>query len=368
MDNTGHDENEELIGFEEGQTGKVEWDGTHISAVMRELDSDGYFDFKKSMKYGDKCPTMMFMGGRGVGKTCTGTHLVCKAYLDHGIKSLWIRTTKEEMKHDFINNFLNSALEFEWCPEDWSVNETGVWTSKYDGDQIVRFASLSTYGGFRGNKSPINMECIIYDEFCPEDRKYYCKEPNKAIMSICETAFRRNPHAKLLMFANNVSVSNPFMCATRVFPKKGYDVTVFNDKGISLEICRGYKRSNDDEDNPWRKTYSAFNYSMYDDETDHELFKLIEKVPKGAKLQKHCFMTDSGNYVYYMKDGICYWDLYNGDTKDMFHYTNKAEMMAPGIYSYKFLEKFIKEGIDSGSFRYATPNVLYAVMTLVYNV
>lgn len=336
-----------------------------LDKIIEKIDSNGYYSFSKILKHGKDARLWFIVGQRRIGKTLTCLHLACELFIQDAKQTMWVRNKKVELEDDgFINTFLNAAREFGWCPDTWVCKKDGVWTAEKGGDQVILFQSVSTFSNRRGNMTP-DVELIIFDEFMPEDRRYP-KQCHKGLMSLTKTVLSGRESARCICLSNYISCANPYFVGFRIFPKKGYDVTYFKDKSIALEICHGYNCSIL-EDSGWNVLYKAGGYGDYASEEEDELFKLICKMPNGASWKRHIIVQDVGLFTYYEKDGYYYWkELQGEDVSRAYKFTSHTTLMAPGIHSLKYIEKFIKEGIDIGRFRYVTPNVMYAVMSEIY--
>src|SRR5690606_3009910 len=111
------------------------------------------------------------------------------------------------------------------------------------------------------------------------------------LMSLTKTVLSGKRDAKCYCLSNFISAANPYWVGFQIYPDPKKDVTNFPDKGIAIEVCRGY-RCAIEEDNPWNRVYRAGGYQDYASETEDSLWQLIAKVPKGGELHPYFVMRD----------------------------------------------------------------------------
>lgn len=240
--------------------------------IKKNNDKSGYYNYDKLMRYGSSCRVWFIIGARRIGKTLAALRLACDFYLSEGGTTLWLRNYKTNMKDPlFYGGFLNAAKDRGWCPDSWVSRPDGVYESEdKESNQIIKFAAINTFSEMRGNEH--HEKLIIQDEFMDEQRKYP-KECATGIMSITQSVFAGDPDARLIMMSNFISCANPYFVRFQLYPNKKYDVTVFNDRSIAVEVCRDYRQSPIKE-GEWGKFYSFAKYADYAEDSEDTLHTL----------------------------------------------------------------------------------------------
>lgn len=332
-----------------------------------EHDLSGYYRPLKALhdalKIGYVPLIYWIIGARRIGKTDFFLHLACDLFLEFGVQTMWIRNKQVELSEPgFYNDFLNDAKHFGWCPEDWYSDASGVWTA--DKQQVIKWQSLSTFSNRRGAAHP-DVYMMIYDEFIPESRDYP-RRPLTALMSLTKSVFAGKREARLFCLSNFVSLTNPFFAGLRIYPEG--DITHYPEKGMLIEKCRGY-RCSIEEDNPWQNVYKAAKYGDYQDENEDKLIELVKKLPKKRtsigyvlKIQNEFYQPfDTGKYIHWAhidhpQHGVMIF------AADVLEVSDKIPLL-PDL-----LKKNIEICVKSDSIRFDTPNTLYTIMSLIYNV
>jgi hypothetical protein len=207
---------------------------------------------------------------------------------------------------------------------------------------------------------------IVFDEFMPEDRRYP-KRAHIGLMSLTKTVLSGKKDAKCYCLSNFISAANPYWVGFQIYPDKDKDVTNFRDKGLAIEVCRGYKCAIDD-DNPWNRVYRAGNYQDYASEEEDSLFQLIQKVPKAGK--PHPFYIKSNGIIYGATwyNGLLYWHLYNNQIRDGdFLFATTLQETGDGVSIIpRFMKKDLKEYSEQNIMRYQSANVMYAILSILF--
>ena len=326
----------------------------------------GYYTPRKILPHFDEAMLMMIIGARRIGKTDLFLRLACDLWQEYRLKTMWVRNKLTELKEpEFLNDFLNDAKQFGWCPETWTVRPDGV----HDGEDkesecIIKFQSISTFSNRRGGAHP-DVICMIFDEFMPEDRRYphMCAT---GLLSLTKTVFSGNTDARCFCLSNFVSAANPYFVKLRIYPDKNKDVSVFKDKSILIERCTGYTCSILD-DNPWNNVYKAAQIGNYASEDEDKLTELIKSVPKGAKPRPYLILSDGILYRAWEKNGLTYWNEYKQDPKDIYVWTpNLKECSDRVSLILPFMKRNIEEQMMFGTLRFKNPNVMFAILSMVF--
>ena len=336
-------------------------------------NKDNWVDFKKLYSQAADCRLWFMIGARRIGKTDCLLHMALDLWLRHGRKTMWIRDVLETVKSkNFLNDFLNDAYEFGWISDEegeWIVKEDGVHEPK-NGEIVIKFQSLSTYSSRRGPAHP-DVDLMVYDEFIPEDRRFQ-KGCLKGLMSLTKTVFSGRDGCRCICTSNYVSISNPYFAGLEIYPDPKKDVTVWSDKGVAVERCRGYRCAITKE-SPWNKVYSAAHYGDYADEEEDVMHKLVKKVPKGAKPDDWTLQIYGKWYrCYTATDGIRYARREKEEVlnrlKIVRYVTNPADLTEGVVKLDTFKRVQIEMDVDGGRMKFEDANTLFAFINLIYNI
>lgn len=328
-------------------------------------DNDGWCNGKKALRWWNDYVLLFQIGGRGIGKTDLWLHVACELYQRHGCKTVWCRNKKVELSEDGnFEGFLNDAKLHGWCPDDWECKPDGVWVGE---ERAIEFQSISTFSNRRGAASP-SVLMVLLDEMLPEDGRYP-KQCAKGLMSLAHTILRGRPGAKVIALSNFVTAGNPYFAKFEVYPHPKYDVTVYKDKAIAIEVCRGYRRAIKEE-SQWSQLFKAGGMHTYDDDSEDPLIGLIETPPNGAVPEAYYFLIDGQIYRGSMHKGIEYFDAYKGQLKeDSIIFTPNVNEMRPGItLCPSWLMKDLNKSFASGWMRFKSPNVMFKILNMLYEV
>lgn len=331
-----------------------------------------WYDFSKILKEAADCRLWFVIGARRIGKTDRLLRTALELWLRFGRKTMWIRDVLETMKSKaFLNDFLNDAFEFGWISDEdgeWIVKEDGVHDPS--GEICIKFQSLSTYSSRRGPAHP-DVDLMVFDEFIPEDRRFQ-KGCLKGLMSLTKTVFSGREGCRCICASNYVSISNPYFAGLEIYPDPKKDVTVWKEKGVAVERCRGYRCAIAAE-SPWNAVYKAAHYGDYADEEEDVMHKLVKRVPKGAKADDwavqiygkwyKCY-TASNGYRYARREAE---DVLNGQ-KIVRYVTNAADLTEGVVMLDTYRRVQIEMELSTGKLRFEGPNVLFAFVNLIYNI
>lgn len=311
------------------------------------------------------------IGGRGIGKTDLWLRVACELYQRYGCRTAWLRNKKVELSDDGnFESFLTDAKAFNWCPDTWDARPDGIYLSDdRDAPQIIKFASISTFSNMRGGSYGGNdaVLLVVLDEMIPEDRRYP-KMCAKGLLSIANTVLRGRDGSKIVALSNYVSAGNPYFALFEVYPNPKYNVTVYRDKSILIEVCKGYRRAIKD-DSPFSRLMTAGRMPQYENEKSDPLIGLVEPIPKGAKPSPYLYLIDGKYYREWDKDGMRYFDQWNGDIKDnTVIYTPNVTECSDGIYKLpKPVMKYLTESMELNLLRFKNPNVMFKILNMIYS-
>ena len=327
-------------------------------------NNDGWYNGQKLLPHFDDTMIMMIIGARRIGKTDLFLRLACDLWQRFNLRTMWVRNKLTELKEpSFFNEFLNDAKIHNWCPEGWVTKADGV-HDPGDPEPVILFQSISVFSNRRGGAHP-EVIMMVLDEFMPEDRKYphMCAT---GLLSLTKTVFSGNEEARCFCLSNFVSAANPYFVKFRIYPRKDQDITVFPDKSILIERCKDY-RCAILEDNKWNRAYKAAGVGNYASEEEDRLIELIRPVPKGATPAPWLVLSDGVLYRRWQKNGMSYWNEYKGSIKDTVIYTpNLKECSDSVTLMMPFMKKHIEEEMQMGMLRFKNPNVMFAILSMVF--
>lgn len=327
-------------------------------------DNDGWYNGQKLLPYFDDTMLMMIIGARRIGKTDMFLRLACDLWQRFHLRTMWVRNKLTELKEpSFFNEFLNDAKQYGWCPETWFVKPDGVHDPD-DQEPIIKFQSISVFSNRRGGAHP-DVIMMVLDEFMPEDRKYphMCAS---GLLSLTKTVFSGNEEARCFCLSNFVSAANPYFVKFRIYPRKGQDITIFPDKSILIERCRDY-RCAILEDNQWNRVYKSAGVGNYASEEEDTLMNLISSIPKGATPKPWLILSDGLLYRAWTKDAMTYWNEYRGESKGIVIWTPNLKECSDRVQLIpQFMKRNIEEEMQMGSLRFRNPNVMFAILSMVF--
>lgn len=301
-----------------------------------------------------------------MGKTDFWLQVSIRLYQRFGCQTVWIRNKKVELSEDGnYTAFLNDAKYFSWCPEEWDARQDGVYeSSDKTAEQIIKFASISTFSNKRGGGHPRVM-LMVFDEMIPEDRRYP-KMCAQGLLSLANSMTRGR--CKIVVCSNFVSAGNPYFALFEVYNNPKYDVTLYDDKSICIELAHGYRKAIKDE-SEFSKLMRAGKMPQYEDENSDPLIGLVSSIPKGSKPAPYLYLIDRKYYREWAKSGVIYFDQWNGDIPDgMIIYTPNVTECTDGVRMLPtYITKYLTETMDNNLMRFKNPNVMFKILNVIYN-
>ena len=324
----------------------------------------------KELRWHDDIFMHMAIGLRGCGPTDYALRLAIMLFECWTCQTVWLRHKLTELTQEGnFESFLNDAHKHEWCPDEWTAKEDGVYTHPKDGDRAIIFRSISTFSNSRGAGHP-NVLFAVFDEMIPEDGRY---QPNakmcvKGLLSLMESFTRGREGSFLLVCSNYVTARNPYWAKLHIFNNPKYDVTVFADKACAIEVCRGYNVANK-KDSKLSRLKKAAGMMDYGDEKSDPLIGLVEPVPKGAKRTGYVIVSNGLIYRENVQSGISYWEELHGDIP------NKTIVLSPNVAECtvgvqmvpKWLLKSMTEQMNNNLLRFSDPNVMFGILDMIYD-
>lgn len=301
-----------------------------------------------------------------MGKTDFWLQVAIRLYTEYGCQTVWIRNKKVELSEDGnYTAFLNDAKHFGWCSEDWDARPDGVYTSTdKDADQIIKFASISTFSNKRGGGHPRVM-LMVFDEMIPEDRRYP-KMCAQGLLSLANSMTRGR--CKIIVCSNFVSAGNPYFALFEIYNNPKYDVTLYNDKSICIELAKGYRKAIKEESD-FSKLMRAGKMPQYEDENSDPLIGLVSPIPKGSRPAPFLYLIDGKYYREWERNGMRYYDLWSSDIpSNIVVYTPNVNECTDGVLILpSFLIKHMNDTMQANLMRFKNPNVMFKILNVIYN-
>lgn len=320
-----------------------------------------WYNTDKLDKHAPDAKMRFIVGARRIGKTLHFQKRAFELFNTEGLQTMWVRNKKVELTDpSFINDFLNAPKKFGWCDQECYTTGEGVFSE--DKEPIIKFQSISTFSNRRGNMTDLVGE-ITVDEFMPEDRRYP-KRCHIGLMSLTKTVLSGRENSYCNCLSNFISSANPYFVGFQIYPDKKYDVTNFKSKGIAIEVCRGYKGAIED-DNPWNAVYRAGAYQDYANAEEDKLFNLITTVPKSGTLHNVFIVSNGVSYGCTFKNGYVYFHENKPNTRFVFSPNLQETTDKIGLVP-KFYRDLLKQWSDDNVLRFANPNVMYAILSMIY--
>ena len=323
-----------------------------------------WYNDEKLTKYAPDAIINFIIGQRRIGKTFFYQKKAIEDFEKYGTQTLWLRNRKTEFEPPFIEDFLNGMRSINVGTDPgYIAKPTGLYLN---GDLAIKFQSLSTFSNIRGNAYP-NINMIVFDEFCPEDRRY-TKNCHTGLMSITKTILSGKQDAKVYCLSNYISVANPYFVGFNIYPHEKFDVTNFKDKNVAIEVCRGYKCAIE-SDNPWNKVYSAGGYQAYGEANEDELWTLISKAPQSGYRFNYYVRCDGETYGFEVSNEMI-WVHKCAPDKNNPGMTYGCTLQDCNNTVYPMSNEFkrqVKGWVDSNILRYADANTMFVILKIVYS-
>lgn len=216
--------------------------------------TSGYLNSREI--YYNTPPFVSMIGGRGIGKTYGMLELM----IEDNIRFMYLRrlqTQVDIIKQPKFNPMkeLNDDKKWQIYPHPMTKSTFGFFYSIMDdsGKWIPieqKFhgycAALSTFSNLRGF-SASDIECIIYDEFVPEETQPYMRGEASAFFNLCETVGRNRelkglPPLKVIFMSNSTDAANPIYMELGIvmdvisMQEKKIEVRDFKERDLTIII------------------------------------------------------------------------------------------------------------------------------------
>ena len=225
---------------------------TPVNPTLRR-HSHPHYDFRKIDSY----PAMIkiVVGGRGLGKTYGGKKKGIKAgirakkvMLDGRLNStrqfMYVRRTVEELKAAKVTFFSDIAGEFpnHDLRIEGSLGMASERVKRKPGEEdkdfkrrvkerkwfvICHFKALSV-AQQQKSTSFTYVTVMIFDEFIIEDsaQNHYLKKEVEALINLYNTVDRAQDKTTLFLFANSVSIMNPYFSYFKIRPDQLEEISI----------------------------------------------------------------------------------------------------------------------------------------------
>ena len=239
---------------------------------------------------------------RGFGKTWTFKDLVISEFLSSGLKSVWVRRYKPELKKarteflgDIIDKFPNNTFKL-------SGN-----TLLIDKKPAIEFMTLTEAQDVKSSTFQ-RYKYLVFDEFIIEGKaKYYIGEECTVFSSLMSTFLRDSKERKIFMLGNKVSSVTPY---TIYFSLPNFDnIKYLNDRSILI-----YAKDNDNE--------------VEDNYVETPLEKILRGTPYYDYALRNTSLNDNNDFVEKRPSNLKVVTVINinGTNVGMFYCTEKSRI------------------------------------------
>lgn len=279
--------------------------------------------------------------------------------IKEGHNVLWMRMFDEEFKGEFIQNFINilnkidPSLQLDGC-------EGGI---ELDGIQRIYLRSLNVFGKARGNGSSTGRTTLsVLDEFIPEDGRTPKKGVYIPMMALVRTFSNYDNNCVCYCLGNCITPLSDLFASLQAFPKRGQDITKYPDKGVIIEVCRGYTGAIPDK-GCWSKVVKAGAMRTYEEFEGMFIDDFICKIGKVTSTQ----MSIKFNEREYL-------NLYNDRKYQIWVISKKPNigvkpMSVDGDPNCIFMDDHIKKEVRrmffTGRYRFNSYNCLSRFLTIM---
>ena len=209
-----------------------------------------YYNFDRIYSYGAFLNVVV--GARGLGKTYGKKIRDLKRAIRYGEEWIYLRRYKEDMASAKANYFNDvDPEEFpdydmrvngnvaEYAPKATRTDKKRIWTT------MGYFVVLSQAQS-KKSVSYHKVRSITYDEFIIEGGNLqYLRDEVTVLLNFYATVDRWKDKTKLFLFANSVSIANPFFLRWNIDPNEGEWVVRRNAKNTRNTIVVHFAKSED---------------------------------------------------------------------------------------------------------------------------
>lgn len=202
----------------------------------------------------------MVLSERGIGKTYnTGAETIktCLNAVKNAIEQnrviIWVRRSVielDDMKGRFTDDIEHLFPNYEFKNQGTHVYvRNKIADIKLDEDDneveenkwrlLLELYSVKWFKKAKGNKISRFVKYIVFDEFIPEDGKYYGgnKEP-EYFLNMCDSFIRDKEDCQIILLANAIQLFNPYFEFFDVMPDLVSEFTNFKkSKDLVIQLC-----------------------------------------------------------------------------------------------------------------------------------
>jgi hypothetical protein len=218
---------------------------------------------------------------RGGGKTYGFKKKAINNFLKKGEEFVYVRRYKTEFKKiiKFFDDIKNEFPEHTFkCTKNFA----------YIDDKICGyFIPLSTANNEKSTSYP-NVTLICYDEFIIDKKNQrYLPSENDLFNGLIETIVRQRDNVTVICLANNVTISNPYFEAWKIYPDFENGIKTYNrGEKICVELSADKEFIEQKVKTRWGKLiqnnkygeHAIYNKSLKDDDTF-----IMDKKPQNCK-------------------------------------------------------------------------------------
>lgn len=206
-----------------------------------------------SCRYAFTYNTMLnfILSERGIGKTyntSSETFKIClrelKTAIDTNRIIIWVRrgvNELDDMRGQFSKDIAHLFPEYEFKDQGEHVYVRPITDEddeKNEWHLLLVMYSVKWFKKAKGNKISKFVKFIVFDEFIPEDGKYFggAKEP-EYFMNLCDSFIRSKDDCKIILLANSIQLFNPYFDFFDIMPNLVSEFTNFKNKDTLIQLC-----------------------------------------------------------------------------------------------------------------------------------
>lgn len=207
-----------------------DWLGSYI---LPYFGGTMYYEIDRTLSYG--ALFNLVNGGRGIGKSYGWKKKAIRDFLKYGKQFGYIRRYQSEIE-TVQESLFNDIMKNDEFPGHLIKYEKGVWT--VDDEEAGYPFALTATKDYKSSSFP-NVYNLLFDEYIIEKGRsgYLKNEPNK-LLDLYETIARSREGVILFMFANAITMNNPYTLAWDLYLPKNKRVYKRPDIPILFELAQ----------------------------------------------------------------------------------------------------------------------------------
>lgn len=236
-----------------------------------------YYDINRTLSH--NCLFNLVNGGRGIGKTYAWKKKAIRDFLKNGKQFGYIRRYQSEL--DLVRESLfNDIMANDEFPGHTIVYEDKTW--KIDDEEAGYPFALTATKNYKASSYP-SLTNLLFDEYIVEPgRSSYLKNEPLKLFDLYETIARSREGVILFMFANTISMNNPYTLAWDLYLPKGKNIYKRPDIPMLFELVQTSEEFKEMKENTaFGKISRALGYADYSVDNNYYLDKESVVIKKG---------------------------------------------------------------------------------------